>query len=258
MVKTIQDYDEIGRGYSAQRRPDPRIAARIEALLSGCTSLVNVGAGTGSYEPGDLTSAAVEPSAVMIAQRQPHLAPAVQATAEHLPFVDGAFDAALAVLTMHHWPDWRSGSRELRRVARGRVVVLTWDPACEPFWLYRDYFPDLAATDRAIFPPVEDLRAELGGATAHVLPVPHDCCDGFLGAFWRRPQAYLDPRVRAAMSTFLRIDDVESRIERLARDLDNGTWSRRNAPILERRELDVGYRLVVSDAAATSPSDTSA
>lgn len=251
-------YDTIGQGYSAQRRPDPRIAARIEAHFADCPSLLNVGAGTGSYEPAGRTSAAVEPSEVMIAQRSARLAPAFQATAEHLPFRDDAFDAALAVLTMHHWPDWRAGARELRRVARRRVVVMTWDPDCEPYWLYRDYFPDLAAVDRAIFPPVAELTAELGGATSHVLPVPHDCVDGFLGAFWRRPQAYVDPAVRAAMSTFTKIDAVEARVERLERDLASGAWHARNASILHRDDLDVGYRLVVADLGVTSPSDTSA
>lgn len=251
-------YDTIGRGYSAQRRPDPRIAARIEARLGDCDSLLNVGAGSGSYEPVGRTSAAVEPSMVMIAQRSAQLAPAFQATAQHLPFLSDSFDASMAVLTMHHWPDWRSGAREMRRVARRRVVVLTWDPECEPFWLYRDYFPDLAAVDRAIFPPVAALCTELGGATAHALPVPHDCSDGFLGAFWRRPHAYLDPAVRAAMSTIVKIDDVEPRIARLAQDLESGAWAARNASILERDESDIGYRLVVADRSITSQSDTSA
>ncbi|MBS1911363.1 MAG: class I SAM-dependent methyltransferase [Bacteroidetes bacterium] len=239
-------YDVIGREYAQYRRPDERIAAAIEAALGDACSVANVGAGTGSYEPLDREVVAVEPSGIMLAQRPAGAARAVQASAENLPFDDASFDACLAILTVHHWADWRAGIAEMLRVARRRVVVLTWDPHHSGFWLYRDYFPDALELDRRIFPLVEDLAQELGGADIRVVPVPHDCTDGFFGAYWRRPDAYLDDGVRSAISTFSRLHNVEERIDTLRRDIESGIWAERNAGVPALRELDTGYRLVVA------------
>ena len=243
-----QLYDTIGRGYDAYRRPDPRLAAAIAAALGAAASVVNVGAGAGSYEPADRPVLAVEPSAAMLRQRRPGAAPAVQASATDLPFRDATFGAALAVLTVHHWPDRARGLAELGRVARERVVVLTWDPAATSgFWLVDDYFPEMVAIDREIFPTLEALRRSLGPVDARPLLVPHDCVDGFLGAYWRRPEAYLDAGVRGAISTFTKLADVESGLARLRADLADGTWERRHVDLLRRDALDLGYRLVVAE-----------
>src|SRR2546421_7571056 len=196
-------YDTIGRGYDAHRRPDPRIAAAIADAIGAAASVVNVGAGAGSYEPTDRPVVAVEPSPAMLRQRRPGAAPAVQASASDLPFRDAAFGAALAVLTVHHWPDRARGLGELARVTRERVVILTWDPAAvSRFWLIDDYFPELMTLDRDIFPTLEELRRALGRIEARPVLLPHDCVDGFLGAYWRPPQAYLDAGVRGPVSTF--------------------------------------------------------
>jgi SAM-dependent methyltransferase len=204
-----------------------------------------VGAGAGSYEPADRRVLAVEPSPEMIRQRPPGSAPAVQASATALPFRDGAFDATLAVLTVHHWPDRPRGLAELRRVARERAVILTWEPDAAPFWLV-DYFPELVALDRAIFEPLDALRGLLGPIEVRPVPIPHDCLDGFLGAYWRRPEAYLDAGVRGAISTFTKLGDVEPGLARLRQDLSDGTWQRRNAALLGRPALDLGYRLLIA------------
>jgi len=240
-----QLYDEIGVGYERYRRPDPRIAAAITDALGTADSVLNVGAGAGSYEPRDRTVVAVEPSRAMIRQRPAGSAPVVQASATHLPFADTAFAASLAVLTVHHWPDRARGLTELSRVSRQRVVILTWDPAFSGFWLVDDYFPEIGVIDRPIFPAIDELGRALGTVECRPQLIPHDCTDGFLGAYWRRPDAYLDPGVRGAISTFSKIADVESGLTRLRRDLENGTWQRRHGHLLSERETDLGYRLVI-------------
>lgn len=241
-------YDEIGIGYRARRRPDPQLAAAITRALGETETVVNVGAGAGSYEPTDRSVVAVEPAMTMIRQRGAGCAPVVQASATELPFRDDGFAGALSVLTVHHWPDRARGLDELARVARGRVVVVTWDPASPGFWLVDDYFPELVAIDRRIFPPIDDFRRALGRVEVRPLPIPHDCVDGFLGAYWRRPYAYLDEGVRCAISTFakLALGDVEAGLERLRCDLDDGTWARRYGHLLDRTEIDLGYRIVVA------------
>jgi SAM-dependent methyltransferase len=189
---------------------------------------------------------AVEPALTMIRQRPPGAAPVVRGHAEGLPFGAGAFAAGLAVLTLHHWSDWRAGVRELLRVVRRRVVIFTWDPAGgDGFWL-RDYFPRVAADDRARFPAPAEIAAVAGAgwtANAAPFPVPHDCSDGFLGAYWRRPEAYLDPAVRAAISS-LAPGGADQGLRHLAADLSSGEWQRRHGQVLPLNELDVGYRLV--------------
>jgi SAM-dependent methyltransferase len=240
-------YDRIGAGYAAWRRPDPRIAAHITAALGSARTVLNVGAGAGSYEPADRRVVAVEPSGEMVRQRPPGAAPAVRASAERLPFRDGAFDAAMGILTLHHWPDWRAGLREMRRTARGPVVVLTWDPAHEGFWLVQDYFPEILAVDRVIMPTLAEMEEVLGPLQVQALPVPADCVDGFLGAYWRRPAMYLDDGARGAISSFAKLDDVRPGLARLRADLADGGWERRNAALLDRSELDIGYRLLIAE-----------
>jgi SAM-dependent methyltransferase len=239
----LATYDELGQGYAAQRRADARIASVIWSALGDVVSVVNVGAGTGSYEPVDRIVLAVEPSEMMIRQRPPGAAPCIRGSAEALPLNTGAFDAAMALLTIHHWSDWRAGIREMRRVARRRIVLLTFDAEASNFWLTRDYFPTLSALDRQVMPPLGELANELGEFHCTRVLIPHDCTDGFLGAFWRRPHVYLDSLARGSMSPFARID-AEVGLKRLARDLESGAWHRRNADLLGLEALDVGYRLL--------------
>jgi SAM-dependent methyltransferase len=240
-------YDTIGISYTTTRREDPRIAAAIHAALGDARTVLNVGAGTGSYEPCDRELTALEPSAVMIAQRPPGAAPVVRAHAEALPFDDSSFDAAMAVLSDHHWQDRRGGLRELRRVARRRVVVFTWDRRfADTFWLTRDYLP---GSKRFVGMSIEEVAQCLGGARIQPVPLPHDCRDGFYHAFWRRPAAYLDDRVRAGISVFARLDDEQNTnmVRQLEADLASGAWERRNADLLGLTELDLGYRLLVAE-----------
>jgi SAM-dependent methyltransferase len=244
-------YDAIGSTYTSTRRPDPRIAAQITAALGDARSVVNVGAGAGSYEPPQ-TVLAVEPSSVMIGQRPAGAAPVVRACAEALPLADGAADAVMAVLTVHHWSDLEVGIAELRRVARRRIVVLTWDqPAFRSFWLVREYLPEAAAFDDTRAVPVERLAALLGGARVEAVPVPHDCTDGFGAAYWRRPEAYLDPDVRGGISSLAVIPDdlLAPALGQLRADIDSGAWHERHADLLALDEIDLGYRLVISEPA---------
>jgi len=242
-------YDTIGRTYAATRRADPRIERLIHAELGSARTVVNIGAGTGSYEPVDRTVTAVEPSPVMVAQRKPGSAPTVRGVADALPFPDDTFDAALASLTVHHWPDWRAGLAEARRVAR-RVVIFTWDPTMErDFWLVDEYLPELAGTTATDGPPLDEIADALGGAHVESVPIPADCADGFFAAFWARPEAYLDPTVQAGISCFTLFDEAWFRtgIERLGADLASGAWDDRHGALREQPEYDWGYRLVVSD-----------
>ncbi len=252
-------YDTIGRSYVATRGEDPRIAAAIRAALGDARTVLNVGAGAGAYEPRDRDVVAVEPSAVMRAQRPAGAAPCVDARAEALPFADGAFDASMAVLSDHHWSDRAGGLRELRRVAR-RTVVFQWDPAVrDAFWLTA-YFaspsgssPAFGLTSFAVGleRSFDEARAALGAPREIAVPIPHDCRDGFLMAYWRRPEAYLDPVVRANISVFALLPpaEVEAMVAALRADLEGGAWAERHAGLLDRDELDCGYRLLVAERA---------
>jgi SAM-dependent methyltransferase len=241
-------YDRIGVGYAARRCPDPRIAARIDAALGSCHRVLNVGAGAGSYEPPNRFVVAVEPSAEMLRQRPAAAAQAVQASASRLPFQDESFDAALAVLTVHHWPHREQGLAEMRRVARERVVIFTWDPHHAGFWLVQEYFPEILEMDRPAFPSMREIETAIGPATAYAVAVPADCSDGFLGAYWQRPAHYLEAQTRAAISVFAKFDPTAG-LSRLRRDLDDGTWLDRHGALQGLRELDIGYRLVVAQCA---------
>jgi SAM-dependent methyltransferase len=248
-------YDQIGIGYREVRKPDPRIAERIEKALGEAGSVVNVGAGAGSYEPAECEVTAVEPSELMISQRPPGSATVVKASAERLPFEDDSFDAAMAIISDHHWSDRAAGLREMRRVARQRVLILNADPAlAESFWLTRDYLPGFIG----LIPEryrcqgcwERELRDLLSAVEIGPVPVPHDCQDGFYQAYWRRPRAYLDQRVREGISVFHRLAEAEvsSAMEQLRRDLDDGSWEERYGWLRGERELDVGLRLVVAEA----------
>jgi SAM-dependent methyltransferase len=246
----VSEYDASRAAYTATRRTDPRIAARIERALGNARTVVNVGAGTGSYESPEREVTAVEPSATMRAQRPPGAPKAIAANAEELPFEDSSFDAATAILTVHHWRDPMRGLGELMRVTRGPVVVLTFDPGqAESLWLVRDYLPEAAALDHERFPTIADTTEALGGrCVIERVPIPYDCRDGFLGAFWRRPELYLEPAVRPGISNFGEIepDVLERALAKLRNDLDSGAWRRRYGGLLSRDELDIGYRLLVA------------
>jgi SAM-dependent methyltransferase len=247
-------YDRIGVGYADLRRPDPRIALALADAL-GPGTVINIGAGAGSYEPPG-TTAAVEPSPVMLAQRPVGAAPAVQAVAEDLPFADQQFDAALASLTTHHWTDARRGLDEMVRVSR-RQVVLTWDQefTAERFWFVAEYLPEASEREVGLAALTTVLEAWPDAAVTPVL-IPHDCTDGFFAAYWRRPEALLLPAVREAISALALLDQglVAEAVARLRSDLDDGTWVRRHADLLETEALDCGYRLVVRDQAAAPSS----
>jgi SAM-dependent methyltransferase len=244
-------YDDIGVGYARHRRPDPRIAAAIDAALGTARTVLNVGAGTGSYEPRHRQVTAVEPSREMIRQRPPSAAPCVEGDASSLQFADDSFDAAMAVLTVHHWPQPRRGLRELCRVAAG-VVVLTFDPAVHnAFWLFRDYIPAITRLDStAGVIRIDDLADVIDADRIETVPVPHDCLDGFGIAYWRRPERYLDADVRRCISSFGLIDPQETTrgIEQLRADLESGRWHDRYRELLELDAVDAGLRLVVRDA----------
>jgi len=244
----VTRYDVIGRTYTATRRTDPRIAARIHAALGDASTIVNVGAGTGNYEPEARGVVAADPSRTMLAQRAPGTAPAVQAAAEALPFGDWCFDAALAVFTVHHWTDVDRGLRELRRVAP-RQVILTFDGSAEQFWLVSDYLPVVSMLDAAggLHTPAH-ISSVLDVVRVESVAVPADCVDGFLACYWNRPEAYLDPLVQAGISGLARLDPEtrERGIAALRDDLASGAWDARHGDLRRRRALDVGYRLVVA------------
>ena len=240
-------YDRIGRTYGTVRQADPRLAEPIWQALGDARSVVNVGAGTGSYEPTDRQVTAVEPSEVMIAQRVSGGAPAVQADAEDLPFADDSFDAAMAILTLHHWSDVNAGLAEMVRVARRRVVVVTFDYEIKDhLWIVRDYLPELVTSHARWFPPMTQLLDALPAATVQPLLAPRDCTDRMFATLWARPEQYLDPQVRAATSTWDQIPHAASAraLEQLRRDLASGKWDERYGHLRTTPVWDVGLRLI--------------
>jgi SAM-dependent methyltransferase len=242
-------YDAIGRTYTRTRIPDPRIAERITAKLGDARTVLNVGAGTGSYEPVDRTVVAVEPSATMLAQRARGAAPAVRANAEALPFPTATFDAAMATLTLHHWNNLEQGVAEMRRVAT-RQVVLFFEPSCaDDFWLSADYFPEFSELPSERRAPGERRLTTLFDVRSiEPIAVPADCTDGFGAAYWNRPEAYLDPDVQAGMSSFAQLDDKTrtTKTDRLRHDLASGAWDEKYGYLRTLSEYDAGYRLLVA------------
>lgn len=247
-------YDRIGGGYATTRREDPRIVALLESALGSARSVVNVGAGAGSYEPAQRHVVAIEPSDVMAAQRPREKAPAIRASAGSLPLRDGSVDAALAFLTMHHWDEEQErGVRELRRVASGAVVIVTCDPAVSgEMWLMRDYLPEVAELDRRIFPAPALLAEWLGGTTViEAVPVARDTPDWTLMSFWAHPERVLDERARNATSGFARMSPavIERVVTAVERDLRSGEWDRKNGALHGLAAYDAGLRMVISQAA---------
>ena len=243
-----QLYQSIGNSYSAALRPDSRIQRLVNTALGDAQSIVNVGAGTGNYEPTDRRLVAVDPSLAMINQRRPGAAPAIRAVAEVLPFGDQTFEAALAILTLHHWTDLASGLSELRRVASRQVILMFEPRVSRQFWLI-EYFPEWLSLPTEIRAPgIEDLRMHLHIQNVIPVPVPADCTDGFAGAYWRRPESYLDPSVRAGISSLAQLsrEGVEQGVERLRQDLAPGEWDALYGELRELTELDLGYCLLIT------------
>ena len=244
-----QTYETIGVGYSVGRRPDPRWQEAIDSVIGDAKRVINIGAGTGSYEPSGRALIAVEPSELMVGQRPRSAAPVVMAAAENVPIVSGWADLAMTLLSLHHWTDWRAGISEMRRLAPRRLV-LTYDAEFHAsFWLLRDYLPEVAASERTRAPKVEDIANALGSDVEIItLEVPWDCVDGVLPAHWRRPAAYLDPQVRACCSGLAQAEPrfVDRAVRALASDLDSGAWEQRNKDLVLMNSLDAGFRLVVS------------
>jgi SAM-dependent methyltransferase len=243
------DYGKIGADYVTYRQPDPAIAAQINRALGSARTVLNVGAGSGSYEPADREVTAVEPSAAMRAQRPPYLPPAVDATAEALPFGDRSFDAAMATFTVHQWTDVAAGLREMRRVAGGPVVILTCDPSLvQRFWL-NEYAPRVLATEARRYPPLALIAATLGG-NVQIIPVgiPRDCKDGFNEAYYGRPERLLDPRARQACSAWSFVDGTTSAacVQHLRRDIESGAWDARHGHLRTQPAYDGSLRLLVA------------
>lgn len=238
-------YDKIGTRYSQYRKPDSRIEAAILREIGDRQRILNLGAGAGAYEPADRDVVALEPSAVMISQRSANTAPVVQGQAECLPFKDNSFDIALAILTIHHWSDLEKGLHEALRVAQKKLVLLTWIGFVEDFWLV-DYLPQIKEIDAQLFPSIAGLEQILGPVRVVPIPIPYDCTDGFLCAYWRRPHFYLDETARSAISTFARIKNIQEGLRRLEKDLESGLWQNRYQRLLNKMSMDFGYRLLVS------------
>lgn len=243
------DYDESGGRYAAQRRPDPRIAAEINSALGSSRTVLNVGAGTGSYEPDDRYVVAIEPSATMRAQRPGHCVPALSGTADSIPFDDNSFDAALAVLTVHHWPDPAAGLREMRRVVRGPVLVLSFDPNAETeFWL-KNYVPEMTEVERRRYVGMDVITRALGGrCEIKEIPVRHDCTDKFQVALYARPEEFLKAEVRNAQSAWKFLPNgVEDRFVRaLSADLNSGAWDQRYGALRTKPTIKCQLRLLVA------------
>jgi len=247
------DYGIIGKGYALIRQPDPRIARQFHAALGDATTVLNVGAGAGSYEPLDRAVTAIEPSASMRAERPPHLSRAIDATANHLPFPDDTFDASMASVTVHQWPDLEKGLGEMRRVTTGPVVILTFDPTPPEHWWLIDYAPELFEVEARRMPQIDRIGAALGGSTeVQTVMIPTDSTDGFGQAFFGRPERVLDPEVRRAMSAWSFLDPrlVESITEKLSSDLASGAWDEKYGEFRDLTEFDGGMRLVVGHPAS--------
>jgi hypothetical protein len=242
-------YDRIGKGYSTKRIPEPTWVAQIDAALGDAATVLNVGAGSGNYEPDDRSVVALEPSWQMLSQRRGGHS-AVRGVAEHLPFADAAFDATMGTLTVHHWCDRTAGLQELQRVS-DRQVLVVYDPlVAHSFWMI-DYFPEaLDSPLESNAPTPEGIGQVLDVVDVQTMWIPADCSDGVAAAYWRRPEAYLDPAVQRSMSllALLPADVLERGSAQLRADLDDGTWLARHGHLLEFDRADYGYRLVIAGA----------
>ncbi|MFK8043610.1 class I SAM-dependent methyltransferase [Congregibacter sp.] len=242
-------YDKIGKSYSAGRKADPAVFALLWRHLRGATSLLNIGAGTSSYEPdvSGVEVTALEPSLEMIRQRPVGAAPVTQAIAESLPFGRGAFSHSMTVLSMHHWTDRKAAFAEIKRVTTTRFVAITWDPDAPRYWLTEEYFPEIHDIDSQNFPSLDEIAESFPGVVFVPLEIPADCDDGFTAAYWARPHAYLDPVVRSCMSTFSKMKHAEAGLQKLRDDLNNGLWYRKHGHLQTRDSLDLGYKIAVWD-----------
>ncbi|MDY6843554.1 MAG: class I SAM-dependent methyltransferase, partial [Thermodesulfobacteriota bacterium] len=240
------NYDQLAEQYRSYRRPDPRIAARIQFHIDKAKRVLNVGAGMGSYEPENCNIVAIEPSHEMITRRKNSKATLIQGVAENLPFRDNVFDISMGILTIHHWSDIVSGLKEMARVSKNKLILFTWIGYGNEFWL-ENYIPEIKGVDYKLFPSLAELERILGDISVETIEIPYDCSDGFMCAYWRRPEAYLDPRVRKAISTFSRIPDIQERVERLQNDIYSGAWRQKHSHLLGKESLDLGYRLVVCE-----------
>jgi SAM-dependent methyltransferase len=240
----MKTYDKIGNTYVVERCPDPRIEEKIHQKISRARSVLNIGAGTGSYEPKDKAVVSLDPSILMLRKRPPGSAPCVLGEAEKLPFKNSTFDCAMALLTIHHWSDWKNGISEALRVSRSHVVILTWDPNHEGFWLTQDYLQDIAKADSEKFPSMAALESMFRDILVESIMIPSDCTDGFMGAYWQRPDAYLDHSKRASISS-LALNPNFAGLEKLRREISSGEWEKKYGHLRNQSELDVGYRLLV-------------
>ena len=246
------NYDELAKQYSRYRAPDARIASAIWTHLEGAELVLNVGAGMGSYEPDNCEVLAVEPSEQMLTLRRTSKSKIVRGNAENLPIGDDVFDASMAILTIHHWSDICQGLKEMVRVTSGKVVLFTWIGYGGDFWL-EDYITAIRGVDSKRFPTLQELEELLGSVTVEPVEIPHDCTDGFMCAYWRRPRAYLDTGVRKAISTFSRVRDIHEGLRKLEDDLDSGKWDRTYGHLLAKQSFDLGYRVVVRDKTIAQP-----
>ncbi|WP_299770936.1 class I SAM-dependent methyltransferase [uncultured Pseudoteredinibacter sp.] len=240
-------YDQIGVQYRQGRMSDPAIDGFIQGHADINSRTLNIGAGTGSYESSFEELIALEPSWKMIQQRAPSAHPAIQAYAEALPFGDNSFKQCLTVLSIHHWQNRTLALEEIKRVTERRFIALSWNPDATPYWLLQDYFPELYAIDRSIFPKIDELETHFPNIQIYPLAIPANCQDGFTAAYWARPEAYLDDKIRQNMSSFSKIENVDKGLKKLAEDLSSGQWNRKYASLLEQSHLDVGYFLAVWD-----------
>jgi len=237
-------YDKIGINYATKRQTDPRLASQILQKLQGATRIINIGAGSGSYEPENIDLIAVEPSQEMIKQRSTNAHPVVQASAESLPFEDNSFSHALTILSMHHWTDRSKAFQEINRVTTDKFIALSWNPKSKAFWLTRNYFPEIIEWDKNNFPTKQEFEKYFDDVNISPLLIPSDCRDGFLAAYWKRPEAYLDINVRNSISSFSKLENIGEWLKRLEADISSGKWHEDNKDILNEENLDAGYIII--------------
>ena len=240
------NYDQFACQYDIYRKPDYRINASIQSHIDGSDWILNVGAGVGSYEPENGHVIAIEPSFEMISKRENSGTKPIQGVAEHLPFKNNVFDCSMAVLTIHHWSNFEAGLKEMLRVTKNKIILFTWIRNDNRFWL-EDYIPEISGKDGALFPDLEELDRILCGITVETIEIPYDCTDGFMCAYWRRPEAYLNPDIRKAISVFSGITDVDAKLSKLHEDIKNGVWLQNNKHLLDKETMDYGYRLVIHE-----------